>query len=170
MNQILENNLTFNEIWLKFSHPVKDFIRNKTHNADVTDDILQEVFIKIHQNLHLLKDEERVAGWVFQIARNTVLNQRMEMYISEKQTINSITINLFITEKMKKNILSIAIVCMTVSSLFAQEYKLAKSSGRLEIKEVASSVFNGLPVLVTPARHMRLAAPGPPISKHGCFA
>ena len=38
------------------------------------DDILQEIFIKIHQNLHLLRDEERVAGWVFQIARNTVLN------------------------------------------------------------------------------------------------
>ena len=70
----LNNTLTFNEIWLKFSHPVKDFIRNQTNNADVTDDILQEVFIKIHQNLHLLRDEERVAGWVFQIARNTVLN------------------------------------------------------------------------------------------------
>jgi RNA polymerase sigma-70 factor, ECF subfamily len=74
MNPTLENTITFNEIWLKFSHPVKDFIRNQTHNSDVTDDILQEVFIKIHQNLHLLRDEERVAGWVFQIARNTVLN------------------------------------------------------------------------------------------------
>jgi RNA polymerase sigma-70 factor, ECF subfamily len=74
MIQTLENTITFNEIWLKFSHPVKDFIRNQTHSADVTDDILQEVFIKIHQNLHLLRDEERVAGWVFQIARNTVLN------------------------------------------------------------------------------------------------
>jgi RNA polymerase sigma-70 factor, ECF subfamily len=74
MSQTLKNTITFNEIWLKFSHPVKDFIRNQTHNADVTDDILQEVFIKVHQNLHLLRDEERVAGWVFQIARNTVLN------------------------------------------------------------------------------------------------
>jgi RNA polymerase sigma-70 factor, ECF subfamily len=70
----IENTITFNKIWLKFSHPVKDFIRNQTHNTDVTDDILQEVFIKIHQNLHLLRDEERVAGWVFQIARNTILN------------------------------------------------------------------------------------------------
>ncbi len=74
MTPILENTITFNEIWLKFSHPVKDFIRNQTHNSNVTDDILQEVFIKIHQNLHLLRDKERVAGWIFQIARNTVLN------------------------------------------------------------------------------------------------
>jgi RNA polymerase sigma-70 factor (ECF subfamily) len=74
MDKILENTITFNAIWLKLSNPVKNFIRNQTHNADVTDDILQEVFIKIHQNLHFLRDEERVAGWVFQIARNTVLN------------------------------------------------------------------------------------------------
>lgn len=67
MNQTLENTITFNEIWLKFSHPVKDFIRNKTHNSDVADDILQEIFIKIHQNLHLLRDKERVAGWVFKL-------------------------------------------------------------------------------------------------------
>ena len=86
MNQTLENTITFNEIWLKFSHPVKDFIRNKTHNSDVADDILQEVFIKIHQNLHLLRDEERVAGWVFQIARNTVLNYfRMQKKNLENQ-------------------------------------------------------------------------------------
>ncbi len=74
MNQTIQNTITFNDIWLKFSHPIKDFIRNQTHNTDVTDDILQEVFIKIHQNLHLLREEERVASWVFQIARNTVLN------------------------------------------------------------------------------------------------
>ena len=74
MNQTIQNTITFNDIWLKFSHPIKDFIRNQTHNADVTDDILQEIFIKIHQNLHLLREENRVAGWVFQIARNTVLN------------------------------------------------------------------------------------------------
>jgi RNA polymerase sigma-70 factor, ECF subfamily len=66
--------LHFNQIWLQFSHPVKDFIQKQTHDCDVTDDLLQEVFIKIHQNLHLLREEEKLAGWVFQIARNVVLN------------------------------------------------------------------------------------------------
>lgn len=66
--------IKFNQIWLDFSKPVKEFIRNQTHNAEVTDDLLQEVFIKIHQHLHELREEERLAGWVFQIARNTALN------------------------------------------------------------------------------------------------
>jgi RNA polymerase sigma-70 factor, ECF subfamily len=64
----------FNQIWLQFSHPVKDFIYKQTHDSAISDDLLQEVFIKIHQNLHLLREEEKIAGWVFQIARNTVLN------------------------------------------------------------------------------------------------
>jgi RNA polymerase sigma-70 factor (ECF subfamily) len=95
MNQTLENTITFNEIWLKFSHPVKDFIRNQTHNSNATDDILQEVFIKIHQNLHLLRDEERVAGWVFQIARNTVLNY----FRTQKKQVENQEFNLQETEE-----------------------------------------------------------------------
>jgi RNA polymerase sigma-70 factor, ECF subfamily len=66
--------LHFNQIWLQFSHSVRDFIQKQTHDSDVSDDLLQEVFIKIHQNLHLLREEEKLAGWVFQIARNVVLN------------------------------------------------------------------------------------------------
>jgi RNA polymerase sigma-70 factor, ECF subfamily len=66
--------LHFNQIWLQFSHPVRDFIQKQTRDSDVSDDLLQEVFIKIHQNLHLLREEEKLAGWVFQIARNVVLN------------------------------------------------------------------------------------------------
>ncbi|MCU0468124.1 MAG: RNA polymerase sigma factor SigZ [Arcicella sp.] len=91
------NTITFNEIWLKFSHPVKDFIRHQTHNSDITDDLLQEVFIKIHQNLHLLREEEKVAGWVFQIARNTVLNY----FRSQKRNLENQEI--FVTENESEN-------------------------------------------------------------------
>jgi RNA polymerase sigma-70 factor, ECF subfamily len=91
------NTITFNEIWLKFSHPVKDFIRHQTHNSDITDDLLQEVFIKIHQNLHLLREEEKVAGWVFQIARNTVLNY----FRSQKRNLENK--ELFVTENDSEN-------------------------------------------------------------------
>lgn len=93
MTETSEHTITFNEIWLKFSHPVKDYIRKQTHNADITDDLLQDVFIKIHQNLHLLREEERVAGWVFQIARNTVLNyfRSQKRHLEDKELTDSKT-------------------------------------------------------------------------------
>lgn len=81
--------MKFNQIWLDFSKPVKEFIRSQTHNAEVTDDILQDVFIKIHQHLDELREEERLAGWVFQIARNTVLNYfRSIKKMTEQQSEN----------------------------------------------------------------------------------
>ena len=43
---------------------------------------------------------------------------------------------------MKKNILTLALA-LTAATLFAQEYKLAKSSGRLEIKEVNRVTIEG---------------------------
>lgn len=44
---------------------------------------------------------------------------------------------------MKKNILAIAIGLTMVGTLSAQEYKLAKSSGKLEIKEVNNVTIEG---------------------------
>ena len=44
---------------------------------------------------------------------------------------------------MKKNVLTIVCVVIMASSLYAQEYKLAKSSGKLEIKEVNNVTIEG---------------------------
>jgi RNA polymerase sigma-70 factor (ECF subfamily) len=41
----------------------------------VADDILQEVFIKIHMRMHTLQDSQRLEAWVYQIARNTIIDQ-----------------------------------------------------------------------------------------------
>lgn len=44
---------------------------------------------------------------------------------------------------MKRNILIIAFALITIGAGYAQEYKLAKSSGKLEIKEVNNVIIEG---------------------------
>ena len=44
---------------------------------------------------------------------------------------------------MKRNILMIAFTLITIGAVYAQEYKLAKSSGKLEIKEVNNVTIEG---------------------------
>ncbi len=44
---------------------------------------------------------------------------------------------------MKRNILIIAFTLITIGAVYAQEYKLAKSSGKLEIKEVNNVTIEG---------------------------
>ena len=38
----------------------------------MTNDILQEVFLKIHLNLTKLKDQSKLSSWIYQITRNTI--------------------------------------------------------------------------------------------------
>lgn len=60
------------EFWNLFNDRLKAFIYSKVKNEATTNDLLQEVFLKIHQNIDRLQDNSKVQSWIFQIARNTV--------------------------------------------------------------------------------------------------
>ncbi len=60
------------EIWRLLSDRLRRFIRRRVAvDADV-DDLLQEVFLRIHQKRDGLRRADRLESWVFQIARSTV--------------------------------------------------------------------------------------------------
>jgi RNA polymerase sigma-70 factor (ECF subfamily) len=61
-------------IWRDFSADVHTYIARRVKNVDDTDDILQDVFMKIHTNVDQLDDASRVAPWVYRIARNTIVD------------------------------------------------------------------------------------------------
>lgn len=61
-------------VWERFSSRLLGFIRNRVADPHEADDLLQEVFLKIHTRADTLQDEERLTGWVFQIARNTIID------------------------------------------------------------------------------------------------
>jgi RNA polymerase sigma-70 factor (ECF subfamily) len=59
-------------IWRELRDRLRRFIRSRvTSDADV-DDILQDVFLRIHQHLAGLRSADRLESWVFQITRNAV--------------------------------------------------------------------------------------------------
>lgn len=62
------------EIWENFYRELKRFVENRISNKSHTDDILQEVFIKIHNNIETLKDEAKIKSWIYQITRNTIID------------------------------------------------------------------------------------------------
>lgn len=63
---------TTESIWEMFCCKLKSFILKKINNDSVADDIQQEVFIKIHENIDKLRDETKIKSWVYQITRNTI--------------------------------------------------------------------------------------------------
>jgi len=56
------------------SHPIHDFIARRVAEADAVDDILQEVLLRIHRRGDTLERAEHVHAWVYQIARNAIVD------------------------------------------------------------------------------------------------
>ena len=71
MTELLQRSET-EAIWRMLSDRLRQFIRTKVSAAADAEDILQNVFLRIHQNVGRLRDSDRLEPWVFQIARNAI--------------------------------------------------------------------------------------------------
>ena len=63
---------TTDAIWVHLSSDLRRFIRRRVSDEHVADDLLQETFVRVHRNIGTLQEAERLAAWVYQIARNVV--------------------------------------------------------------------------------------------------
>ena len=57
-------------IWSEFSIPLKSFIKKRVKNDQDVDDILQNVFFKIHHSISNLKEADKIHAWVYSITRH----------------------------------------------------------------------------------------------------
>jgi RNA polymerase sigma-70 factor, ECF subfamily len=60
------------KIWSTFNSHLKAYIISQIKNEHDAKDVLQDVFLKIHDNLHKLRDFDRLESWIFQITRNKI--------------------------------------------------------------------------------------------------
>jgi RNA polymerase sigma-70 factor (ECF subfamily) len=66
--------LTTEHIWEAFHAPLYGFIRRRVSDEMAADDLLQEVFLKIHQHGEALQDVKKLESWIYQITRNTIID------------------------------------------------------------------------------------------------
>ncbi|WP_445711260.1 RNA polymerase sigma factor [Flavobacterium sp.] len=64
----------FRELLQLYQKPLYNHIRNIVLNHDDTDDVLQNTFLKIFQNISKFKGESKLFSWVYRIATNESLN------------------------------------------------------------------------------------------------
>ncbi len=55
-----------------FETGLRAFVRARIANPADAEDVLQDILLKLHLGADTVQDDERVAGWVFRVARNTV--------------------------------------------------------------------------------------------------
>ena len=60
------------KIWIDLHQELKKFIFQKIRNMDTSEDLLQDVFLKIQLNINTLSDCSKLTSWVYQITRNVI--------------------------------------------------------------------------------------------------
>ncbi len=64
--------------WRELDAKLRPFIARRVHSASDVDDVVQDVFLRLHDNAASLRDGERFGAWVYQIARNAIVDHQRE--------------------------------------------------------------------------------------------
>jgi RNA polymerase sigma-70 factor, ECF subfamily len=62
------------KVWREYHKELETFIRSKVKDREVCNDILQEVYIRLHHYLDDLKAHSKIRSWLFTVARNLVMD------------------------------------------------------------------------------------------------
>lgn len=91
-------NTAFRKLVQEYQKPLYAHIRNMVMSHDDTDDVLQNTFVKIYQNLKNFKGESKLYSWMYRIATNeaiTFINTRSKKSgISSEELKNKMIQNL----------------------------------------------------------------------------
>lgn len=66
------------QIWNESRNRIKAFIAKRIKNESDVEDVLQDVFFKIHRKIPELKDPTKLYSWVFQTTRNAIIDYYRE--------------------------------------------------------------------------------------------
>jgi RNA polymerase sigma-70 factor, ECF subfamily len=69
-------------IYHDFADQLLGFIRRRVSDPASAEDILQEVFLRIHNRIETLRDDAKLQSWIYQITRNAI----KDYYRGRKET------------------------------------------------------------------------------------
>lgn len=132
-------------IWLDYHHKLHDFIQSRVGDASIADDILQDVFTRIHSRLDSLKDSGKIQSWIYQITRNAIIDfYRTNKKMTElPESLSNIEMDN--NEKNRKEISNWLLpMIKSLPDIYQQALTLSEIEG-LPQKEVAKKLGLSLP-------------------------
>ena len=88
------------QIWEELGAKIKSFVQKRVNDEQTVEDLVQETFVRIHKKLDNVDESQRITSWVFQIARNLVIDH----YRSTARKADAIADELEVTSDEQQNI------------------------------------------------------------------
>jgi len=77
-------------IWKDYHDKLLSFIQKRVNDNNMSEDILQDVFLKILTKINTLKDSSRLRSWLYQVTRNAISD-----YYRDKKKADNIPVSSF---------------------------------------------------------------------------
>jgi RNA polymerase sigma-70 factor (ECF subfamily) len=61
--------------WKELERRLRPYLARRVASPADIDDLLQDIFVRMHQGLATLRDEERFGGWVYRIAHSAIIDK-----------------------------------------------------------------------------------------------
>ena len=61
--------------WKELERHLRPYLARRVASQADIDDLLQDIFVRMHKSLGQLKDEERFGGWVYRIASSAIVDK-----------------------------------------------------------------------------------------------
>ena len=133
------------QIWQEYHHNLHGFIQSRVSDTSLADDILQDVFTRIHSRIDSLKDSRKIQSWIYQITRNAIIDYYRARKITEELPESLSNKELDNKEKTRKEISNwILPMIKSLPDIYQQALKLSEIEG-LPQKEVARKLGLSLP-------------------------
>jgi len=65
---------TIENIWKDYHLKLYNFVNKRINDPSLSEDMVQEIMIKVNSKLDTLESTQKLQGWIYQIARNTIID------------------------------------------------------------------------------------------------
>lgn len=62
------------ELWKAVHDGLRAFIAKRVNDHDHVDDILQDVYVRVHRQMDTVNDPRRIVSWIYQVTRNAIID------------------------------------------------------------------------------------------------
>jgi RNA polymerase sigma-70 factor (ECF subfamily) len=62
------------ELWQGMHDGLRAFIAKRVSDQSHAEDVLQEVFVRVHRQLDSVNDPRRIVSWIYQVTRNAIID------------------------------------------------------------------------------------------------